>query len=192
MTIKRLAPGTQHLTPQAVKELRRRREIDDLHVVFGAEQEKALEPRARVLGPLALHAVRQQHDQAAQALPFVFGRGDELVDDHLGDVDEVAELRFPANQGVRRVERVAPFEAEDADFGKRAVVDLKVRLVGAQMPEPRVPAAGLCIEDDRVPVAEGAAADILAGEPAADALEEKARESEVLRRCPSRRLRRSP
>jgi hypothetical protein len=78
-------------------------------------------------------AVRQQQHQAAQAVPLVLGRRDELVDDHLCGVHEVAELRFPADQRVGRVERVAPFEADDAGFGKRAVVDFQVRLVGAQV-----------------------------------------------------------
>ena len=55
----RLAPRSQHLPPQEVEELGRRRRIDHLHIVFGAELQEALEAGARVLGPLPFVAVRQ-------------------------------------------------------------------------------------------------------------------------------------
>ncbi len=53
-----------------------------------------------VLGTLPFVAVRQHHREAAGTTPLGLARGDELVDDDLGAVDEVAELGFltPAQQ----------------------------------------------------------------------------------------------
>jgi hypothetical protein len=60
--------------------------------------------RARgVLRPLPLVAVRQQQHEAGEQAPLVLGRGEELVDDHLRAVDEVAELRLPEHQRLRVV-----------------------------------------------------------------------------------------
>ena len=52
--------------------------------------------RARVLGALAFEAVGEQQREAALA-PLVVGRDDELVDDDLRAVGEVAELGLPAD-----------------------------------------------------------------------------------------------
>ena len=100
-----------------MEELGGRGQIDDLHVALCAQKKEALEACARMLRTLTLEAVRQEHHEPAQAVPFVFGRRDELVDDDLRDVDEVAELRFPTNECIRRIERVAPLEAEHSDLG---------------------------------------------------------------------------
>ena len=88
----------------------------DLHVVLGAQLQEALEPGAGMFRPRAFVAVRQQHHQAAVALPFRFARRHELVDDDLGAVAEVAELRLPHHQRVRRVQRVAELEAQHRRF----------------------------------------------------------------------------
>ncbi len=54
-----------------------------------------------MLRPLSLEAVRQEHDQARHAQPLGFARNEELVDDDLGAVGEVAELRLPEHQRAR-------------------------------------------------------------------------------------------
>lgn len=80
--------------------------------VVGAHLQEALEASGRVLGPHALHAVRlQQHDTG---LPHPLGlpARDELVDDALRHVVEVAELRLPQHQRVRVRHRVAHLEAQ--------------------------------------------------------------------------------
>jgi hypothetical protein len=69
----RLAEGALHLAAQGVEVLRRGGQVADLDVVLGAELQEALEVGAGVLGPLALVAVRQQQDEAADALPLGFG-----------------------------------------------------------------------------------------------------------------------
>jgi hypothetical protein len=59
-------------------------------------------------------------DEAAGAQPLGLAAGDELVDDRLRAVGEVAELRFPQHQRARVGDRIAIFEAEHAEFGQRA------------------------------------------------------------------------
>jgi hypothetical protein len=54
---------------------------------------------------------RQQHHQTRQLPPFVFRARDELVDDHLRHVHEIAELRLPDHQSVRIIEAVAIFKS---------------------------------------------------------------------------------
>ena len=99
--------------------LGRRRRLGDLDVVLGRQGEESLEPRAGVLGALALVAVRQQQDEAARLLPLVFAGDDELVDDDLGAVDEVAELRLPADERVAVGDRVAVLEADRGELGEQ-------------------------------------------------------------------------
>ena len=97
----RLAPLPQHLPAQQVEVLRRRRRLDDLDVVLGAQLQEALDARARMLRPLPFVAVRQQHTRPLRALPLVLAGGDELVDDDLRAVGEVAELRLPERRARR-------------------------------------------------------------------------------------------
>ncbi len=80
------------------------RAVHDLDVVVCAQLQEAFGTCTGVLGSGTLKAVRQQHDQSAQAVPLVLGTGDELVNDHLRRVDEIAILRFPDNEGIRHVE----------------------------------------------------------------------------------------
>lgn len=98
----RFANAALHLTPEGVEVLRWGGEVADLPVAFGAELEEALEAGAGVLGALAFVTVRQEDDEVAGLHPFAFGAGDELVDDDLCAVNEVAELGFPADEHVGR------------------------------------------------------------------------------------------
>src|SRR5207247_9861069 len=61
-----------HLAPQDMKVLRRRREVTDLNVVFGASLQEALEAPARMLGTLTFVAVRQKQNDPAAPSPFRF------------------------------------------------------------------------------------------------------------------------
>src|SRR5205807_6711537 len=115
----RLARIVLHLPSQRVEVLSGRGGIDDLDVSFGAQREEALEPRAGMLRSLSFVTVRQQHRQPAVLSPLLLGAGDKLVDDDLGAVDEVAELRFPDDQRRRIGYRVAILESEYAVFGEQ-------------------------------------------------------------------------
>ena len=81
--------------------LRSSRRLAHLHIVAGAELQIALDAGAGVLRPLSFVSVRQQQNQAAQQVPLVFAGDDELIDDDLRAVGEVAELRFPHHQRLR-------------------------------------------------------------------------------------------
>ena len=94
----RLAEIAADLAPQGVEIVRRARQVAHLDVVFGAELQIALDPRRGMLGPLPLVTVRQQHDETAHAQPFRLARAEELVDDDLRAIGEIAELRLPQHQ----------------------------------------------------------------------------------------------
>ena len=63
---------------------------------------------------LTFHAMRQQHNETRLPYPFGLTAGDELVNDALGGVGEVAELSFPDHQRVRVRHRVSQLEAQDS------------------------------------------------------------------------------
>src|SRR5579864_8269743 len=87
----RLAPGTQRLSPEQMEVLRGGGWLAYLHVVAGGELKIAFDARAGMLRTLPFVTVRQQKHQSAQQSPFVLARGDELIDDDLRAVGEVAE-----------------------------------------------------------------------------------------------------
>ena len=66
-------------------------------------------------------------------LPLAFGGRDELIDDHLRAVGEIAELRLPADQHVPGEERIAVIKAQHGGFTEQAVVGAEARLVRRQM-----------------------------------------------------------
>ena len=153
------------LAPQQVEVLRRRGGVDDLHVLLGGEQQPALDARARMLRPLALEAVGQQDDEAAQPVPLVLGAGDELVDDHLGRVDEIAELSLPEHESVRVVQTEAVLEAEHAGLRQRAVEDLDRFLVLGDVHQRPVVLVRHPVVQHGVALAEGPALAVLAAQP---------------------------
>ena len=127
--------------------LRRRCQIADLDIVLGAGLEKTLEPRAGMFRPLPFVAVRQQKHDPARPLPLRFRRHDELVDDDLRAVREIAELRFPQAEHVRKIERVTVIEPENGGFGEQAVVNTNARLLGREMEQRHVGPARLRVVD---------------------------------------------
>ena len=131
-------------------------------------------------GPGALVAVRQQQRQAAGLAPLRLAGDDEAVDDHLGGVGEVAELRLPEDERVRRRRRVAVLEAEAGDLRERAVVELEGSRRLLQVLDRRVLEAGVLVVEDEVAVGEGAALGVLAGEADVDALGQQRAEGERL------------
>ncbi len=74
-----------------------------------------------MLGALSLVAVGQEHDQRRALAPLVLGDYQEVVDDDLGPIDEVTELRFPGHQRVRRLDRVAVLKAQRGVLRKERI-----------------------------------------------------------------------
>src|SRR5438552_2640777 len=121
----RLAKVAHQLPAQQMEDLRRSGRHADLHVVLGAELQIALRPRRRMLGPLPFVPVRQEQGESADAAPFDFAGGDELIDDDLRAVGEIAELRLPDHQPVGLRRRIAVLESEHRFFGQYRIDDLE-------------------------------------------------------------------
>src|SRR5207249_7276991 len=145
-----------------MKVLRRRREVTDLNIVFGASLQEALEAPAGMLATLTLVAVRQKQNDPAVPLPFRFCRDDELVDDGLGTVSKIPKLRFPKAKHVRIIERVAVIETEYGSFRKKTIVNANSRLLLRQMHERNVRVARFGIIKNGMPSAESSARTVLA------------------------------
>ena len=97
-----LAPWAKHLTTQAMKELRWGRH--DRRPACCPPRTAARSARAVALecsGPWPSKPCGRNITKPTQPVPLVFRRGDELVDDDLGDIDEVAKLRFPSTGAHR-------------------------------------------------------------------------------------------
>ena len=122
-TMSGLRDVAAHLAAQQVEVLRGGRGVGHLDVVLGAADEEPLDAGRGVLGALALVAVRQQQHEAGGLAPLVLGGDEELVDDDLGAVDEVAELRLPDHQRLLVGDRVAVLEAERGVLRQQRVVD---------------------------------------------------------------------
>ena len=77
-----------------------------------------------MLGPLPLISVReQQHDRRVLPPLRPIG-GDELVDDRLRDVHEIAVLRLPKHQRILGRSAVPVLEAKHRCLRERTIVDL--------------------------------------------------------------------
>src|SRR5208337_3755095 len=176
----RLAERPLQLAAQHVEEIGRRRAVDDLQVVLGAELQIALEPGRRVLRPLSLVAVRQQAYEARHAQPLAFAGRNELVEHDLRAVGEVAELRLPHDERVRLGQRIAVFEPEHRLFRQHRVDDLVPRLAVADVVERDVARLGVLVDQHRMALRERAPFAVLAREPNRKAFVEQRGEGERL------------
>ena len=138
--------------------------VGDAQVVLGGELQVALQPAAGVLRPLPLVAVGQEEDQRRLLAPLGARGGDELVDQDLAGVGEVAELRLPEDQRAGGVDAVAVLEAERGGLGEGAVVDREGGARLGQRLERGVRDAGVRVVEDEVALAEGAARGVLPGQ----------------------------
>ena len=115
-----------------------------------------------MLRTLALVAVRQQADEARHAQPLALTRRQELVEDHLGAVGEVAELGLPTGQRHRLGHRVAVLKPEHRLFRQHRVDDLEPGLIRGDVLQRRVAALVLLVDQHRMALRERAAFDVLA------------------------------
>ena len=114
------------LGAQQVEVLRRGRGHRDAEVVPRAQRQEPLDAPARVLGTLTLVAVGKEEDEARELAPLVLGGHEEVVDDDLGAVHEVAELRLPGDERVGALDRVAVLEAHRGVLAQQRVADGEV------------------------------------------------------------------
>ena len=131
--------------------------------------------------PLPLIAMRQQADEARHAQPLALAAGNELVEDHLRAIGEVAELRFPDGQRIGLGQRIAIFEAEHGFFRQHGVdgFDLDL-LVLHQVIERRVALLGFLIDQHGMALREGAALHVLARQAHGEAFHQQRAEGQLL------------
>ena len=176
----RLAGRRVALAAQHVEVLRRGRRVADPQVVLRAQGEEPLDAGARVLGALALEAVGEEQREPGLLAPLVLGGDDELVDDDLRAVDEVAELRLPADPRVGVGDGVAVLEAERRVLGEHGVVEHERRLAGGDVLERAVLRLVLGVDEHAVALAERPPPGVLAGESHRGALQRQRAEREGL------------
>src|SRR5215467_221678 len=92
-------------------------------VIATRKLQETFEPRARMFRPLALVPVRQEQHEPRSLPPLGPRRRDELIDDHLCRIGEVAVLRLPEDQHLTGQAAVAILEAEGRTLRERTIVD---------------------------------------------------------------------
>src|SRR6185437_14802285 len=137
-----------------------------------------------MFGSLSFIAVGKQEGDAVHALPFLFGGGDELVDDHLGAIAEIAELLFPDDEGIGVGEGVAIFETQDSVFAEQGVEDAEFAVLAGQAAEAVILFVGILVAEDGMPVREGPALYILAAHADVLAIQQQAAVGQQLTRGP--------
>ena len=115
-----------------------------------------------MLGPLSFVAVRQEHGQTAEPSPLGLARGNELVDDDLRTIDEIAELRLPNNQIIGTGGRKPVFEAHHGFLRQHRIDDGKARLSVANVLQRDVAPSACLIVQYRMSVEKSAAPGVLA------------------------------
>ncbi len=138
-------------------------QFDHPDVALRREVEEPSHAGAGVLRPLALVAMGQQQGQPGGQPPLGQSRRDELVDDDLGGVHEIAELGLPQHQRLGRCHAVAVLEAQGRQLGERAVVQLHRGQRPGQVSNRRDGGPGLDVVQHQVTLAEGTALGVLAG-----------------------------
>ncbi len=95
--------GDQRLPAEQVEVLRGGRAVRDADVALGRQLRGSARAGRRSAPARPLVAVREQQRQPRGLAPLRQAARDELVDDHLGAVGEVAELRLPEHQRLGRL-----------------------------------------------------------------------------------------
>jgi hypothetical protein len=126
-----------------------------------------------VVRALALVTVRQHQDQRGPLSPLLLRGGDELVDDGLCTVDEVAELRLPQDQRIRPLNGVAVLEAHGRVFRKQGVIDPQLCLVVGKVAQGQPFLAVGAVVEHGVALHERAAAGILPRQAHGDTLHDE-------------------
>lgn len=135
-------------------------------LVLVTEEQVSLQSCRGVLGTLAIVAVGQEHHEAVLNVPLGFTRADELVDDDLSPVGEVAELCFPEDEGIWVGLSVTELETENRELRQVRVGGnesaLSGLLVSCCLVDGVVVSVLVLVEYVGVSVGEGASLDVLA------------------------------
>ncbi len=135
-----LADVALELAAQDVEVIGRVAAIGHLHIVFGAHLQEAFKARGGMFRTLAFIAMRQQADESRHAQPFALARRDELIEQHLRAIGEIAELALPKRQGVGFRQGISIFEPEHSLFREHRIDDLIAALAVANMVQRHIAA----------------------------------------------------
>ncbi len=172
--------GDSALAAQQVEVVRGRRAGRHGHIVLRGQLQEALRTSGGMVRALALLPVRQQQRDRRALTPLRLAGGDELVDDRLRAVGEVAELRLPAHQRVLPHDRVAVLKAHRGELAEQRVIGPERCLVRRKVFQRGVLRARVAVDQRGVPLGERAAPGVLAGEPHRAALQHQRAEGEQL------------
>src|ERR1700733_7091226 len=114
--------------------------------------------------PLTLVAMRQEQGDAGHAAPLRFPRTDELIDDDLRTVAEVAELAFPYGQATRLGGGESVLESHHGQFGQHRIGYREFWLIRSDVLQGHVRAPGGLVMQHGVAVKKRTAAAVLSGE----------------------------
>ena len=103
--------AVESVPTQQVEVVRGGRRQGDGHRALRPQLQEPFDTSGGVVGPLTLVAVWQQQHDVGELTPFGLTGADELVDDRLGAVDEVAELGLPQHNRLGITHRVAVLES---------------------------------------------------------------------------------
>src|SRR6478609_11549402 len=117
-----------------------------------------------MLGPLAFITMRQQKNETTRLVPFGFRRNQELINDDLSAVREIAELSFPQHQGQRIGNAVAELETHGCVLTQQAVHEFKFRLVRAEVLQGDVSFARVVVRELQVTLSERSARYVFTGQ----------------------------
>src|SRR5947209_3975053 len=137
-----------------------------------------------MLGALAFVAVGQKKHQPAWLVPLRFRGDQKLVDNDLRTIREVAELCFPENQGQRIGDTVAELKAHGGVLTQQTINELKPRLVRTEVLQRDIAFTRLVIRELEMPLSEGPARYIFAGQADRSAFEHETSECQSLGKSP--------
>ena len=126
----------------------------------------------------------KQQCQSAQALPLGLPAGDEKIDNPLGIVCKIPELRFPKHQCFWLCYGIAIFETQNTRFRQKRVVNHEGRLFFIQMIQGNVGLTAFGIEQNRMPLTEGTPAHILSAQADGKPFHEQRCKCQCLGTCP--------
>src|SRR5690625_2133686 len=78
---------------------------------------------------LAFITVGKVHNNCRSLTPFGLRRGDKLINDNLGSVGKISELRFPDNQSIQFSSGIPKLKAESRKLTKMAVIGEEFALI---------------------------------------------------------------
>src|SRR5262249_30579225 len=121
----RIAGEQRRLPTEQMEVLRRSRAVHETQVDVRGSLKEALRAACGMIRSLAFVRVGKQQDQRWAQTPLGASRRDELVEDDLRAVDEIAVLRLPDDQAVRLLHVVAELESDRRVLRQRAVVNFE-------------------------------------------------------------------